>query len=305
MSRHDETETIWRLGAGRAVPLDEPQLMGVVNATPDSFSGGGQTWSAEALTGHALRLLEEGASMLDVGGESTRPGAARVSAEVQIDRTVAVIAAIRTCADVPISIDTTRAAVAEAALDAGASIINDVSAGREDEGMLPLAAERGCGLVLMHRRLPPDRDSYSDRYEREPAYGDVVRAVREFLVARVAAAEAAGVDPASIVIDPGLGFGKSVEQNYELIARTDQFVASGRPVLGAASRKSFIGAVTGVEDPRDRVAGSTAVAVIQYLAGVRLFRVHDVAAHREALAVARAIRAQGEIRAPSCGAGPG
>ncbi|MCP3906089.1 MAG: dihydropteroate synthase [Planctomycetes bacterium] len=286
--------------------LDEPHLVGIVNATPDSFSDGGVYPSREAIVGHALRLVEEGAAMVDIGGESTRPGAERVPIAEQIDRVVPVIEELRECTDVAMSIDTTHAAVAEAALDAGATVINDVSAGREDDAMFALAARRECGLVLMHRRVGPEQDSYSDQYEREPEYDDVVDEVRAFLLERCAAARAAvpyGVRNDSIVIDPGLGFGKSVAQNYELIRRTAELVRTGYPVLGAASRKSFVGHVTGVDEPRARAVGSTAVSVLQYLAGVRLFRVHDVAAHREALAVARAISA-GERAWAGAGAGP-
>jgi dihydropteroate synthase len=270
----------WKVGPDRVLMLDEPRLMGVVNATPDSFSDGGSYRSVDAMVGHALRCIEEGASIIDVGGESTRPGARRIDAAEQIDRVIPLIEQLRGLTDVLISIDTTQAKVAEAALDAGADIINDVAAGEEDERMLALAADRSCGMVLMHRRLPPDQDEYCHRYARSPVYDDVVSDVMDFLHRRCAAAEAAGVDHASIVIDPGLGFGKSVQQNYELIGRTAEFVRSGFPVPSAASRKSFVGAVTGVELPRERVIGSTAVSVIHYLAGVRLFRVHDVAAHR-------------------------
>jgi dihydropteroate synthase len=280
---------IWRTSDHRVLALDEPRLIGVLNATPDSFSDGGLYPSVDALVGAALRFVEEGADVIDIGGESTRPGAARVGEAEQIDRTIPVIEELRRCSDVLISIDTTRSAVARAALDAGANIINDQAAGLEDERMLPLAAERGCGLILMHRLAPPPEDSYSHQYEQEPEYEDVVATVRDFLLGRCTAAETAGVPREAIVIDPGLGFGKSVEQNYRLIARSAELLATGYPVLGAASRKSFIGAVTGVEPPRDRLIGSVAAGVVQYLAGVRLFRVHDVAAHRQALAVTSAV----------------
>jgi dihydropteroate synthase len=273
--------------------------MAVLNATPDSFSDGGRFGSADALVEHALRCVEAGADAIDVGGESTRPGAARVSAAEQIDRTAVVIERLRAASDVVISIDTTRAAVAEAALDAGADAINDVSAGREDDAMLPLAGGRGCGLVLMHRLRPPDEDSYSHAYDHPPEYDDVVAEVCAFLRARGEAARAAGVARDAIVVDPGLGFGKSVEQNFELIARTAEIVATGFPVLGAASRKSFIGAVTGVADPAGRDAGSVAASVVQHAAGVRLFRVHDVAGHAQALAVARAVGPAGGRNAPA------
>ena len=292
MTDRGEPVHVWRVGGGREVTLNEPRLMGIVNATPDSFSDGGLFPSTEALLGHALRMVEEGACIIDVGGESTRPGAAHVGEAEQIDRTAPVIEALRGCSDVLISIDSTCSAVAAAGLEAGASIINDVSAGRDDERMLPLAADRGCGLVLMHRLVRPVDDSYSTQYERPPQYDDVVADVRRFLHERCVAAEAAGAARESIVVDPGLGFGKTVAQNYQLIHRTAELADCGYPVLGAASRKSFVGAASGVQEPRQRVIGSTAVAVIQYLGGVRLFRVHDVEAHRQALAVTnQALRA--------------
>jgi dihydropteroate synthase len=280
---------LWRVSDDRVLHLDQPRLLGVLNATPDSFSDGGMYPSIDALVGAALRFVEEGAKVIDIGGESTRPGSMRVGEAEQIARTVPAIEELRRCSDVLISIDTTRSAVARAALDAGANIINDQSAGLEDDRMLPLAAERGCGLILMHRRAAPPDDSYSDQYEREPDYGDVVLAVRRFLSERCTAAEAAGAAREAIAVDPGLGFGKSVDQNYQLIARSAELVADGYPVLGAASRKSFIGAITGIETPRERVIGSAAASTIQYLAGVRLFRVHDVAAQREALSVTWAV----------------
>jgi len=280
---------IWKIGAQHELMLDQPWLMGILNVTPDSFSDGGLFYKPARAVGRALRMINEGAAIIDVGGESTRPGAQRIGAAEQIDRTAPVIEELRRHADVIVSIDTTRSAVAEAALDAGAHIVNDVSAGREDDAMLPLAAARGCGIVLMHRLRPPPADSYSDRYDEAPAYGDVVRDVADFLRERAEAAIAAGVGHDAIVLDPGLGFGKSVEQNFELIARTGELVETGYPVLSGASRKSFIGKASAVEAPLQRLHGSIAVSVAHWLAGVRLFRVHDVAAHAQALAVARAI----------------
>jgi dihydropteroate synthase len=279
----------WRTGPRRVLNLDEPRLMGILNVTPDSFSDGGELSSVAAALERALAMIDAGADVIDVGGESTRPGALAVDADEQVRRTEPVIRALRGQSDVLISIDTTRAPVAQAALDAGADIINDVSAGRDDEAMLDLAAARGCGLILMHRRARPDAEEYSHAYGEPPTYEDVVEAVRAFLAERIAAATTRGVDPASIVVDPGLGFGKTVEQNFELIARTEELLALGHPVLGAASRKSFLGAVTGIERPRDRDAASVAVSCLQHRAGVRLFRVHDVASHRQALRVTRAV----------------
>ena len=280
----------WQVGPRQTLRLDEPRFIGVLNVTPDSFSEPGKYPSVAAAVEDARRMLDAGACMIDVGGESTRPGAVRVGESEQIDRTVPVIEALRRSGDALISIDTTRAAVAEAALDAGANVINDVSAGTEDPRLLELAGQRRCGLILMHRLVPPEQDVYSDQYRHRPEYGDVTVVVGEWLAQRCRVAEAQGVDPSAIAIDPGLGFGKSVEQNYELVRRTGELVATGRPVVSAASRKSFIGAVAGVREAAGRDGASTAISVIHWQSGVRLFRVHCVAAHREALAVAGAVQ---------------
>jgi dihydropteroate synthase len=287
-----ETPRTWQVAPDRALRLDEARLIGVLNVTPDSFSDGGAYADPAVAVERGLAMIEQGAGIVDVGGESTRPGAVRVAPAAQIDRTVPVIEQLRRRCDALISIDTTSSLVAESALDAGADIVNDVAAGTEDERMLRLAAERGCGLVLMHRLVPPNADTYSDRYDRPPDYEDVVAEVRGFLEARCRAAVGCGVNMSAIVIDPGLGFGKTVQQNYELIRRTGELGDFGYPLLSAASRKSFVGAVTGIAEPGRRVIGSTAISVIHWLAGVRLFRVHDVAAHREALAVAAGVTAQ-------------
>jgi dihydropteroate synthase len=273
----------WRVGpgAGLELSLDQPRIMGILNVTPDSFSDGGAFASNVDAIEHGVQLAMEGACIIDVGGESTRPGAKFIPPVEQIRRTIPVIRGLRRRLDSSfhLSIDTTSAQVAEAALVAGATIINDVSAGRDDAKMLPLAASRKCGLILMHRLA----HNPATPHEYGP---DVVNTICEFLRERCQAAVTAGVDPASIVIDPGLGFGKSVEQNFALLGRIGELGALNYPVLSAASRKSFIGAATGVQQPAARVAGSTAVSVMHWMAGVRLFRVHDVSAHREALAVA-------------------
>lgn len=289
---------------GRRFVLDAPVLMGVLNVTPDSFSDGGAYLDADAAIARARVLVADGAGIIDVGGESTRPGASRVEADEQIRRTVPVIEAIARELDVALSIDTTDATVAEAAIDAGAGIVNDVSAGQDDDRILALAAATGCGLVLMHRLKPPAHDVYSDQYESSPAYTDVVRDVADHLVARAAAARAAGVAAASIVLDPGLGFGKSVEQVFDLVRATPVLLEAGYPILSAASRKSFIGAVTEVKAPADRVIGSAALSVAHWIGGCRIFRVHDVAVHREALAVAAAVTA-GPARREGSGGGGG
>ncbi len=287
--QHRSASSAIRVSCDRELPLDRFQLMGVLNVTPDSFSDGGRFADMQVATARALHMADEGASIIDVGGESTRPGAARIATDEQIARVIPVITAVRERSDVLISIDTTRSEVARAALDAGANIINDVAAGDESDDMFALAAERGCGLVLMHRRLPPDKDSFSDKYDRPPRFANVVVEVRDWLLQRVERANAAGVSQGQIVIDPGLGFGKSVEQNYELIAGARQLMEAGFPVLCAASRKSFIGAVSGEAQPDRRVPGSLAIAVMMYERGVRLFRVHDVAEHRQALAAVEAV----------------
>ncbi|MEM7229860.1 MAG: dihydropteroate synthase, partial [Planctomycetota bacterium] len=183
----------WKLATNRTLDFTRPRLMGVLNVTPDSFSDGGAYATTDAAVVRALEMVRDGAQVIDVGGESTRPGADRIDADEQIQRVVPVIEKIRAEADVFITIDTTRAAVAAAALDAGADAINDVSAGLEDDAMLALAASRGCGIILMHRLLPPELDSYSDRYETPPVFDDVVRTTRAFLQERMAAAQRAGV----------------------------------------------------------------------------------------------------------------
>ncbi len=303
------TTRAWRIARDRDLPLDRPRFMGIVNVTPDSFSDGGAYPSVDDALAAALRMIREGAAIIDVGGESTRPGAARVSADEQIRRTAPVIAAIRKREEAStgvISIDTTRAAVAAAALDAGADIINDVSAGIDDDDMLSLAASRGCGVVLMHRLKSPRDDSFSTQYAREPDYGgDVYGVVREFLAQRVRVALGAGVQRDSIVIDPGLGFGKSVSQNYELAARLGNLQHDlDLPTLSAASRKSFLSRPThlahipgalvagdALPPPQspERLAAGIALTLSHWQAGVRMFRVHDVAAHAAAFAAATAL----------------
>jgi dihydropteroate synthase len=276
---------------GHRLSLDRPRIMGILNVTPDSFSDGGEHEDPDSAVARALEMRDEGASIIDVGGESTRPGAKRIDEDEQIARTAPVIERLIAGGfDGLISIDTTRARVARAAVEAGAHIVNDVSSGTDDEGMLSVASETGAGIVLMHRLLPPEKDSFSHAYAKDPVYeGGVVACVCGYLKDRADAALRAGVAGESIVLDPGLGFGKSVAQNYTLIAGAGELLSLGYPVLSAASRKSFIGAVTGVETASERLEGSLAVTSAQCLSGVRLFRVHDVLAHARVLAVCGAI----------------
>lgn len=286
----------WQVGPTRRLDLARPVLLAILNLTPDSFSDGGSYPTVDAAVAAAEAAVRDGADALDLGGESTRPGAERIPAEEQIRRIVPVLAAIRAgsgpIATVPITIDTTLAPVAAAALDAGADAVNDVSGGLEDPDLLPLVAQRRAGVILMHRLRAPGADSYSDRYREPPSYlGGVTASVGAFLASRAGAAEAAGVPRGAIVVDPGLGFGKTIEQNLELIRETGALAALGYPVLSALSRKSFVGHISGLgaDSPaRDRVAGSVALSVLHLLSGASIFRVHDVGAHAQALRAAAA-----------------
>lgn len=256
--------------------------MGIVNVTPDSFSDGGRFLAPEAAVAHGLSLVAEGADLLDVGGESTRPGATQVSAADEKARVLPVIAALAKQAGVPISVDTSKADVAQAALDAGAAIVNDVSAGR-DPRMASVVAKSGCGVVLMHMKGTP-ADMQDD-----PTYDDVIDEVIRHLMGAVGRFERAGVAKAQIALDPGIGFGKTSAHNLELLARIRQFVFTGRPICIGVSRKGFLGEI--VNRPRDeRGPASAAVAMWCLARGMgHVFRVHDVALHRDTLLVAAAL----------------
>jgi dihydropteroate synthase len=262
--------------------------MGVVNVTPDSFSDGGLFLDAEAAVEHGRRLAGEGAEILDVGGESTRPGAEPVPAAEELGRILPVIegiAAAQTGAQ--LSIDTTKASVARAALDAGASLVNDVSALRADPEMAGLIADSGADCCLMHMEGEPRT------MQRDPRYADVVDDVRAFLEERLAFAVREGVSEQRVLLDPGIGFGKTVEHNLELLRRLAELLPLGRPIVIGTSRKSFLGriaggAVTGAPPADERLAGTLASNVLAFERGASVFRVHDVAPVRDALAVAAA-----------------
>ena len=260
--------------------VPEPIVMGVVNVTPDSFSDGGEWLDPAAAIAHGHKLAAEGAQILDIGGESTRPGAAPVSEREELRRVLPVIEGLAG-AGARLSIDTTKAAVAAAALDAGATIVNDVSALRGDRAMAALVAERGCEVCLMHMLGEPRT------MQRDPRYDDVVREVRTFLARRLAFAIDAGVAEQRVWLDPGIGFGKTIDHNLELLARLDEIVALGRPVVVGTSRKSFLGKITG-RTAGERVPGTIATNVLALARGARVFRVHDVAQARDALLVAAA-----------------
>ena len=265
-----------------------PVLMAVLNTTPDSFSDGGVHSSLDAAVSHGQLCIHDGAGILDVGGESTRPGAARVDIAEQIARTQPVIAALATLG--PVSIDTTRAEVARAALAAGACIVNDVSAALDDPEIVDVACAAGAAIILMHRLASPDSDRWSTEYDARRTYTDVVHDVRDWLGARVAAVLKAGMPRDRIAVDPGLGFGKDVQQNLALIARLQEFAELGVPVLVGASRTSFLGAITAEPDPAQRDAASVGAALVAASNGAAILRVHAVRDHAHALAAWSALR---------------
>jgi dihydropteroate synthase len=268
---------------------ERPLIMGILNATPDSFSDGGRYQDIGLAVARALAMAEEGADIIDVGGESTRPGAERIEAAEQIARVAPLLRALRRelPESVLLSVDTSLSAVAAAALDAGADIVNDVSAGGDDAAMLALAAERAAPIVLMHMQGQPKT------MQDDPRYQDVVEEVAGFLLARARAAEAAGVARGRIVIDPGIGFGKRKEDNLRLLARLDRLVATGYPVLLGASRKRFMGAVCGAARPDELLGATVATTALGVALGARIFRVHDIRENRQAADVAAAVRAAG------------
>jgi dihydropteroate synthase len=262
------------------ISLDRPRIMGILNVTPDSFSDGGRWLDPDAAVRRGLELIAEGADILDIGGESTRPGAAEVPVEEELRRVTPVIEELARQASIPLSVDTRRSAVARTALAAGAAIVNDVSA-LGDPDMAAVARAAGAGVVLMHSRGAP-----ADM-QRDPRYEDVVAEVRAYLAARMAAAVAAGIGRERIVIDPGLGFGKTTAHNLALLGALEK-LAELAPVLVGASRKRFIGEITGA--PADqRLPGSLTVAVWSLLRGAAVLRVHDVAATRAAVRMAGAL----------------
>lgn len=261
-----------------------PRLMGILNVTPDSFSDGGAFYEADAALRHASEMAAAGVDILDIGGESTRPGAGRIDAAEQLKRVLPVIEAIHAgLPEMPLSIDTTQSEVAKAALAAGATMINDISAGRDDPRIFDLAADSGAWLVLMHMQGEPAT------MQENPRYADVVGEVREFLCERASAAEAAGVAADRIVIDPGIGFGKSRQHNLDLIASLPRFVETGYAVMLGASRKRFMGSLCRVEQYDELVGATCATTVLAVQAGVRFVRVHDVQQNRQALDVAWAL----------------
>jgi dihydropteroate synthase len=271
-----------RLGDVTLALGERTAVMGIVNVTPDSFSDGGAFLDPEAAVAHGLRLAAEGADLLDVGGESTRPGAQPVPEEEELRRVVPVVRELAARAGVPVSVDTTKAAVAEAALAAGARLVNDVSALRFDPRLGEVAARAGAALVIMHMQGDPRT------MQQAPRYDDLLGEVIAELAAGLGRATAAGVDPDRIVVDPGIGFGKTLEHNLELLGRLGELAGLGRPVLVGPSRKAFIGRL--LDRPAsDRIEGTIAACCLAAARGAHLVRVHDVGAVRRALRVCDAI----------------
>ena len=279
-------QTLQRLTTPRrriaGLRMDRPQIMGVVNVTPDSFSDGGQFASSAQAVAHGLRLVSEGASLLDIGGESTRPGSMATPLEIELARVLPVIEGLASQTDVLISIDTRKAEVARRALDAGAHIINDVTAMTYDPAMLEVAAESGVPFVLMHALGDPKT------MQDKPHYDDAPTDIYDYLAGRIDACEAAGIVRSRIIIDPGIGFGKTLEHNLQLMASLSLFHGLGCAVLLGASRKRFIGTLTNVPVAANRVSGSVGAALAAAAQGVQIIRVHDVREIKAALDVFQA-----------------
>jgi dihydropteroate synthase len=271
-----------------ALQFDVPAVMGILNVTPDSFSDGGRFAGRDAALEQAVAMARDGAAIIDVGGESTRPGAADVSEQEELDRVIPVIEAVAAAVDVPVSIDTSKPAVMRAAVAAGAAMINDIRALRE-AGALRAAAELGVPVCLMHMQGQPRT------MQQQPAYADVVSEVAEFLAGRVRACVAAGLAEDRIIVDPGFGFGKAARHNIELLANLRQLRSVGRPILVGLSRKATLGELTG-RDVGERVPASIAAAVIAVVEGAQFVRVHDVRETVDALRVAAAVMEKGRGR---------
>jgi dihydropteroate synthase len=271
--------------AGRScrLVLDRPHVVGILNVTPDSFSDGGLFCDVEQALKQGLRMAADGADLIDVGGESTRPGADRVSEQEELDRVIPVIEMLRRELDLPLSIDTTKSAVARGAVAAGADFINDISGLTFDMQMAEVVADSGAGLFVMHTSGRPDV------MQRNTSYADVVTDVIAELRRSMEAAETAGVAHDKIAVDPGIGFGKDLAGNLELLRRMADLTELGRPIMLGTSRKSFIGRVLAQNDPAERLAGTLATIALGYAGGARLFRVHDVAAARQAALMAQAV----------------
>jgi dihydropteroate synthase len=274
---------LWKIG-DRIFDLSRQGLiMGILNVTPDSFSDGGKFFTVEKAVEHGLRMAAEGAQIIDVGGESTRPGAESVAAEEELSRVIPVIEKLRARIDMTVSIDTSKAQIARAAIQAGASIVNDVTGGRGDKKMMPLVAENKSAFVIMHMQGTPQT------MQLEPRYNDVVSEVADFFRQQYGRAIECGIDPMAIAFDPGIGFGKTLEHNLELLAQLDRLRAHDRPLVVGISRKSFLAKVTGSPEISDRLAPAVALTSLSRARGADVFRVHDVKENVNALRVTEAV----------------
>lgn len=269
---------------GRPIPFNSGALlMGVLNVTPDSFSDGGRYEEPEVAVEQALAMIDQGADLIDIGAESSRPGSDPVEEEEEIRRLLPVITAVCRQVSIPVSVDTTKASVAQRALDAGAAIVNDISALRFDPAIGQVVAKAGAGLVLMHMQGTPKS------MQRDPQYCDIIAEVRQFFIERMKTAEDVGIDPEQILLDPGFGFGKNVTHNLTLLMRLDQLAALGRPIVAGVSRKAFIGQVLD-RQVGERLMGTAAVVAVAVLRGARIVRVHDVGPMRDVVRMVEAIR---------------
>ena len=269
--------------------LVKPKIMGILNVTPDSFSDGGEFNNLDSAVSQGKKMIDEGADIIDIGGESTRPGSKRISSQEQIDRVVHIIEAINETkpGHVEISIDTTQSEVAEAALSVGANIVNDVSGGNDDPEIIQLCAEKKCPYIIMHMQGTPET------MQNDPSYDDVVTEILSFLQKRAEECIKAGIDKNDIIIDPGIGFGKKSDHNLKLLNNLNIFVNTKYPVLLGTSRKRFRGEICSVNKPSDLVGATTATTSLGVLAGIKIFRVHDVMANKQAMETAWAIKSLG------------
>ena len=276
-------ERIWKVGDRVFNVSRQSLIIGVLNVTPDSFSDGGKFFAAEKAIEHGLRMAAEGADIIDVGGESTRPGAESVAAEEELRRVIPVIEKLRAKIDVPISIDTWKADVARAAIDAGAAIVNDVTGGRGDEGMLSLIAETKSAFVIMHMQGTPRT------MQNQPQYEDVVSEVADFFRQQYASAIVCNIEPMAIAFDPGIGFGKTLDHNVDLLAQLERLRAHDRPLVIGVSRKSFLGKLANSPEMKNRLAPAIALTSLLRARGADVFRVHDVKENVCALRVTETI----------------
>jgi dihydropteroate synthase len=276
-------ERIWKVRNRVFNVSRQGLIIGVLNVTPDSFSDGGKFFALEKAIEHGVRIAAEGADIIDIGGESTRPGAEPVAAEQELHRVIPVIEKLRAKIDVPISIDTSKAEVARAAIHAGASIVNDITVGRGDQGMLPLIAETKSAFIIMHMQGTPRT------MQNRPQYEDVVSEVANFFRQQYARAIGCNIDPMAIAFDPGIGFGKTLDHNLELLAQLERLRAHDRPLVVGVSRKSFLGKLANSPEIEDRLAPSVALTSLLRARGADVFRVHDVKENVSALRVTEAI----------------